>query len=57
VNNVGSFQVPLEVPPLPDLAWLYGNQQPHYPFIYGKSAGLRSIKVTKVTQNAGLEKK
>ena len=41
----------------PHLQWLYGNQQLGNHFGYGKEAGLRSVTVTGMTQNAGSKKK
>ena len=41
----------------PHLQWLYGNQQPGNHFGDGKGAGPRSLTVTRLTQNAGSDKK
>lgn len=39
------------------LQWLYWNRQPGNHFKYGKEAGTQSFTATKLTQNAGSEKK
>ena len=41
----------------PHLPWLYGNQKPGNHFGYSKGAGPKSLTVTRMTQNAGSDKK
>ena len=56
-NNANGFQPNPHVIVPPHLQWLYGNNYQPGQFGYGKGAGPRSITVTRMTQNAGSDKK